>query len=115
MYEINQINNILHTLQDNGSQDQTITSVRNLVNEIVENGIEGNSSLSDGEIGLDIRGNCIDINELNFECGYSVSIGRLRLFTDTDEEEICRYLELAKQFARREEHQYIDHLIDLMN
>ena len=95
MYEINQINNILHTLQVNG--------------------IEGNSSLSDGEIGLDIRGNCIDINELNFERGYSESIGRLRLFTDTDEDEICRYLELAKQFARREEHQYIDHLIDLMN
>lgn len=115
MYEINQINNILHTLQVNGSQDPTITSVRNLVNEIVENGIEGNTSLSDCEIGLDIRGNCIDINELDFEHGYSVSIGRLRLFTDTDEENICRYLELAKQFARREEHQYIDHLIDLMN
>ena len=115
MYTVNQIDNIYRALALNGSNDPTITAVKNVLHEISDNGMEGESFMSDADIGIGVHGNCLDIQEMLFKEGYSVSLGRIRVFTDTDEENIRRYLELAKQFARREEHPYIDHLIELMN
>jgi hypothetical protein len=115
MYTVNQIDNIYRALALNGSNNPTITAVKNVLHEISDNGMEGGSFMSDADIGIGVHGNCLDIEELDFEHGYSVSIGRVRVFTDTDEENIRRYLELAKLFAKQEEHPYIDHLIELMN
>lgn len=115
MYTVNQIDNIHRTIVLNEPTEPSILAVKQLLHDISDNSIEGDTFVSDAGTGLHVHGNCIDIEELDFERGYSVSLGRIRVFTDTDDEEICRYLELAKQFARREEQAHIDHLIELMN
>ena len=115
MYTVNQIDNIHRALAVNGSNHPTITAVKTILHEISDNGMEGDSFMSDADIGIGVHGNCLDIQEMMFEEGYSVSLGRLRVFTDTDDEEIVRYLEMAKLIVPRSEHQYIDHLIELMN
>lgn len=115
MYTVNQIDNIYRQLALSGSNHPTITAVKNVLHEISDNCMAGVTFMSDADVSIRVYGNCLDIEELDSEHGYSVSLGRVRVFTDTDEENICRYLELAKQFARQEEHPYIDHLIELMN
>lgn len=115
MYETHQIDNIHRAIVLNDTTDLSILAVKDLLHEITDNEMEGTSHRSDAGIGLTIRGNCVDIEELDFDRGYSVSLGRLRVFTDTDDEEIVRYLEMAKLIAPRSEHEYIDHLISLMN